>query len=160
MVASATAEYDMVQGMPKAYSLDLRVRVLDYYDLGHSYEETAEVFKVSESFVKSMVKQREREGTVEIKPHGGGNQPAFKTAEQKAMLLNLSEQHPDLTLKELAQKVAEAGGPKVDHTTVGRTLRSLGVSRKKNTPSGRAGHAGGSGSTGGVPPGSSKRRAR
>lgn len=146
--------------MPKAYSVDLRVRVVDYYDLGHSYEETAEVFNVSESFVKSMVKLRDAEGTVVPKPHGGGNQPAFKTDEQKALLLRLNEEHPDLTLKELARKVAEAGGPDVDFTTIARTLSSLGISRKKNAKSGRAGHTRGPGPTDGVPPGDSKRRAR
>lgn len=89
--------------MPKAYSVDRRVRAVYYYDLGHSYEDTAEAFWVSESFVKSKMKLRDAEGTVVPKPLGGGNQSTFKTDEQKALLLRLNEEHPDLTLKEVAR---------------------------------------------------------
>lgn len=60
--------------MPTAYSVDLCVRVADYYNLSKSCEETAEVFNVSEYFVKSLVKGRSVEGTLVPWPHGGNQQ--------------------------------------------------------------------------------------
>ncbi|RYG29354.1 MAG: transposase [Burkholderiales bacterium] len=123
--------------MPSPLSLDLRERIVAYYDLGHSAEETAETFVVSPSCVRSLVRLRDRTGSLEPKPHGGGQRPVFD--EQSAELLRrVNAQHNDLPLKELAQKLVEAGGPEVDPSTVAKQLKRMGISRKKNAQSRRA----------------------
>lgn len=123
--------------MSKPLSLDLRERIVAYYDLGHSAEDTSETFAVSPSCVRTLVRLRDRTGSLEPKPHGGGQRPAFDERSEE-LLRELNAQHSDLTLKELAQKLVEAGGPDVDPSTVAKHLKGMGVSRKKNAQSRRA----------------------
>lgn len=123
--------------MPKAYSLDLRVRVVAYVDLGHSYEEAAEVFGVSFSSVRLWMSRRDKTGSLEAAPHGGGQQPAFDEASSE-LLRQLIEEKPDRTNPEIVKLLVERGGPRVDPSTISRQCRRLGISRKKNAKSRRA----------------------
>ena len=123
--------------MANAYSLDLRVRAVAYFDLGNSYEETAETFGVSDSAVKSWVRRRDREGSLEASPHGGGQRPAFDEA-SAALLRRLINEKPDRTNAELVTLLEAQGGPSVDPSTISRQCQRLGISRKKNAQSRRA----------------------
>ena len=123
--------------MPRPLSLDLRQRIVAYYDLGNSAEDTAETFQVSVSAVRSLVRLRNKTGSLEPQPHGGGQRPAFD--EQSAELLRrVNERYYDIPLKDLAERLVEAGGPRVDPSTIARQLKRMGISRKKNPTSGRA----------------------
>ena len=57
--------------MPKAYSLDLRERVVGFVEDGHSRRAAAAHFKVSVSFVVNLVKAVRSRGSFEPKPSGG-----------------------------------------------------------------------------------------
>src|SRR5262249_61809748 len=85
--------------MPKAYSCDLRARVITAVETGASRREAAERFEVS---VASAVKWLQRwceERTAAPKPRGGGISPLEEFA---AGILDLIAQQPDLTLGETA----------------------------------------------------------
>ena len=57
--------------MPKAYSLDLRGRVVGFVEEGHSRRAAAAHFKVSVSFVVNLMKAVRTRGSFEPKPSGG-----------------------------------------------------------------------------------------
>ncbi|HEY9765803.1 MAG TPA: IS630 transposase-related protein, partial [Chroococcales cyanobacterium] len=60
------------------YSLDLRERVLAFIDEGQTYKDAVETFKISYSCVRALVRLRDETGTVNPRPHGGGNPGKFK----------------------------------------------------------------------------------
>lgn len=61
--------------MPRAYSMDLRKRVIEACDRGETIAQVAQRFAVSPSFVNKLQQRRRKSGTLEPKPHGGGRQP-------------------------------------------------------------------------------------
>jgi len=60
--------------MAKAYSIDLRERVVATYENERkSIREVAKLFKVSKNFVFNLLKRVRETGHVAPKPHGGGH---------------------------------------------------------------------------------------
>jgi transposase len=58
----------------KAYSLDLRTRVVEAIDRqGGPQQEVATLFGVSCTFLKKLLRQRRETGSLAPKPHGGGH---------------------------------------------------------------------------------------
>ena len=65
----------------KAYSTDLRQRVVAAYDAREgTQEQVAARFAVSVSWVRKLLRQRRDTGSIEPRPHGGGHAPAFDAA--------------------------------------------------------------------------------
>jgi transposase len=93
--------------MARAYSLDLRERVVAAVEEGQSCREVARVYRVS---VASVVKwsQRQREsGSPAAKPVGG-RKPYAVATERDWVLARIVEQ-PDLTLRALVVELADRG---------------------------------------------------
>lgn len=110
----------------RAYSLDLRLRVLEACDAGFTTSEVASDFRVSTAWVRRL-KQRRRE-TGEIGPREQERRgPPLKLAEVKDELIKLVNEQPDATESELAEKLSV----KVSQPTVHRMLHRLGYSFKK-----------------------------
>ena len=109
----------------RAYSIDLRERVLADYDAGMSNEAVARKFRVSSRWVYKLRMQRERTG--DIAPRRGKTGPKPKLAEHSDRLLQLVQEHPDATLEELRERLGVA----VCIATIWKTLKSLGVTFKK-----------------------------
>ena len=112
----------------KTYSMDLRERVVRAYDekLG-TQQEIARLFKVSIPWIKKLLRQRRRTGSLAPRPHGGGWTPKFfgQTLEQlKARV----DQSPDATLQELLEQSGVDGSIMAVH----RALERLGCRRKKS----------------------------
>ena len=83
--------------MPKAYSGDLRERVIEAVETGASRREAAERFEVSvSSAVKWLQRWRERKSAAP-KPRGGSISPLEEFATE---ILALVAEQPDLTLVE------------------------------------------------------------
>src|SRR5271165_1072155 len=83
--------------MPKAYSGDLRERVIEAVETGASRREAAERFEVSvSSAVKWLQRWRERKSAAP-KPRGGSISPLEELATE---ILALVAEQPDLTLVE------------------------------------------------------------
>jgi putative transposase len=127
----------------RAYSMDLRVRVLAACDDGMGTAEAAEAFSVSPAWVRRL-KQRRREGGG-IGPRAPAR-PGPALAPHADRLLALVRGHPGLTAGEYRDRL----GVGVSALTVWRMLRRLGLTHKKSPPGGRAGPAGGRRGPGGL----------
>ena len=84
--------------MPKAYSGEMRERVIAEVESGASRREAAEEFAVSASTAVIWVKCFRQTGRCAAKPRGGSTSPLEKHAD---FLLGLIEKQPDLTLDEV-----------------------------------------------------------
>src|SRR4051794_7425846 len=105
------------------YSQDLRQRVLDTVRRGEgSSRQIARRFLVSVSFVTRLLRAYRSTGSLEPKPHGGGN-PAVLGPEDLERLWELIRQQPDATLEELRQRLGVA----CSAMTISRALRKLGL---------------------------------
>ncbi len=125
--------------MVRAYSLDLRERVVDAVEAGQTCRFVAARFGVS---VASVVKwsQRAREtGSPAAKPMGG-SRPYLLEPDRDWLLARLAEK-PDLTLHALLAELADRSTT-VCCDTLWRFLRREGISFKKNRVRQRAGQAG------------------
>jgi len=114
----------------KAYSQDLRQRILDTVQRGDgSLRQIARRFLVSVSFVTRLLRLHRSTGSLEPRPHGGGN-PAVLDPADLEQLRELVRQQPDATLEELRQRL----GGSCSLMTISRALRRLGLPRKKKIP--------------------------
>lgn len=111
------------------YSLDLRERVAASVDEGEeSQREIAERYRVSLSFVSRLLKRRREAGTLEPAPHGGGPSPSLDVGGRLKLRRLVAERNDD-TLEELRDR----GGFRCSLTTIWRTLRRMGLTRKKKS---------------------------
>ena len=112
----------------KAYSMDLRERVVAACDRGDATrEQIAARFSVSESWVRKVLRQRRDTGSIEPKPHGGGRKPAFD-GPASSRLRQAVRADDDATLRELGR----AAGVDCSQAAVCRALARLGITRKKS----------------------------
>jgi transposase len=120
--------------MPGAYSIDLRVRVVEAVEAGASRREAAERFEISASTAIRWMERREQTGSAAAKPTGGSCSPLEKHADR---LLALIAEQPDLTLEEV---VAAMGRQGIDgsRTAVWRFFERHNISFKKNAVRRRA----------------------
>ncbi len=84
--------------MPKAYSIDLRGRVVEEVESGASRREAAERYGLSPSVVVIWMQRFEETGSVAAKPSGGSVSPLEEHAE---WLLAVIAEQPDVTLDEI-----------------------------------------------------------
>ena len=84
--------------MPKAYSGDLRERVIESVASGSSRREAAEVFRVAVSTAVKWLQRVRDTGSAAAKLRGGSTSPLEKHA---AEILGLVGEQPDATFKEL-----------------------------------------------------------
>jgi transposase len=113
----------------KAYSQDLRQRVLRAVDAGHSQAEVAESFAVSVPTIKRYLKLRRETGHIEPKAIPG--RPAVKGAVLQAHLRAQLEAHPDATREEHCRLFQAAHGITVSPASISRARMALGWTRKK-----------------------------
>jgi transposase len=112
----------------RAYSLDLRVRVMKAYDEGKwTVRQIAERFKVGEWWIYKLKRQR-RAGVGLAARKGKVGQPRRLGPEEINRLTQYVDKHPDATLEQIHEKVAAA----CTSVTIHNTLRRLGYRFKKN----------------------------
>jgi len=117
--------------MPRAYSADLRRRVVAAaQEGGQSRGTVARRFAVGRSSVDRWVETAEIEGRMEAKPMRGGPRPMIRD-EIEAALKDMVKSANHLTLAEYRDRLADKTEVRVHPWTVGRTLRRLGLTRKK-----------------------------
>jgi transposase len=133
--------------MGRAYSLDLRERVVAAVVAGESCRAVAATFKVS---VASVVKWSQRyRATGSAAAHRiGGNRPYVLASERGWLLKRITEQ-PDITLRALLVELAERG-IKVSYYAVWHFFEHEGISFKKKPARQRAGSSGRGPATGAV----------
>ncbi len=114
----------------KAYSQDLRERVLAARQTGATPAAVASQFSVSVSFVAKLACRQRTHGTVAALPPGRGPAPRLD-APALTQLQDCLRQTPDATLDELRGRLAALGGPAVSRSAMGRAVQGLDWRRKK-----------------------------
>lgn len=116
----------------KAYSLDLRQRIVRAYEQEHgTIPEIAERFSVSVAFVNKMLRQWRDTGDLTPLPHGGGKPPSL-SKRQLQLLKRKVQQQGDPSLTELQSLLSEQEQVNVHLSTISRALSRLGLPRKKS----------------------------
>ena len=109
----------------KAYSEDLRVRILRDSESGIGTHELALKYDVSESWIRRL-KQRHREtGEISARSQRRGPQP--KWLDHCDKIERLIQEQPDITLRELCEKLPID----ISIPTVHRALKHLQITFKK-----------------------------
>jgi transposase len=114
----------------KAYSIDLRKRVLSAYDSDkYSLNQIAKQFQVTTRWIQKLRQQRQQEGSIAPKPQNQGRKPAFRDKHLQ-QLDDFVKRYPDATLEEIRESFADRVNCSI--VTIHNTLKRLGWRYKKN----------------------------
>jgi transposase len=116
--------------MTRAYSMDLRERVVDAVLLGATVREAASRFGVGISTVVRWSQRQRATGSVAPKKVGGHRRPLLRDQARVFIVRRIAEK-PDLTVRALQAELLEQG-IKVSHDTVWKGLKAEELSCKKN----------------------------
>jgi transposase len=122
--------------MPKAYSLDLRERVVRFVEAGRSCHAAAAHFSVSVSFVVRLMRVFRTTGSLAPRPSGGRRHA--KLDPHRAFLIARIDEKSDITMPELSRELLTATGTKADPASLSRFLIRNGYRFKKNAAGERA----------------------
>src|ERR1700680_3888220 len=111
--------------MPKAYSLDLRERVVRFVEAGRSRHAAAAHFQVSVSFVVNLMKAYIASGRLAPKPSGGRRHA--KLEPHRAFLLACVVTKNDITMPELSAELVAppARRPNPPRSRVGSSATAI-----------------------------------
>jgi transposase len=115
--------------MTKAYSVDLRRRVVRFVEAGHSRRSAAARFDVSVAFVVKLLAFFHAKGSYAPKPEGGWRYS--KLDPKRDFLLERVAQEADITMPELAGELAGMG-IRIDPASLSRWFLRNGYRYKKN----------------------------
>jgi len=115
--------------MSKALSLDLRARVLAAVAGGLSHRAVADRFSVSPASVSRWRRLARTQGDVRPGPLGGDRRSGRVEA-QRALILSILKQTPDITIEELRRALA-AHGHQFGYGTIQRFFMRHRITRKK-----------------------------
>ncbi len=116
----------------RAYSLDLRQRVVRAYEQGQdSIAQLAARFGVGPTFVKKMLRRKRESGDIAPRPHGGGRRASL-SPRQRRLLRQKVEREQDISLAELRTYLRETAQVEAHVSTISRALAALGLPRKKS----------------------------
>ena len=110
----------------RAYSMDLRERILRDSDAGMKASAVAVKYHVSASWVRRLKQRRRETGEVAPRQQRYGRRPVL--APQLHTLAALIREQPDRTLAELQGTLATSASL----TTIWRAVNQLGFTLKKN----------------------------
>ena len=116
--------------MVKPLSNDLHERVVAFVEAGHSRRAAAANFRVSPSFVIKLMMLFRQTGRVDHRPLGG--QRHFKLDRHRGFILERVADRADITMPELADKLASATGTRAHPSALSRWLIRNGYRFKKN----------------------------
>jgi transposase len=112
----------------KAYSEDLRKKILEAVDRGMSKSKAAKTFGVSRASVKRYAAAR-REGMPLAPKKHPGSKPKLDQRARKLLEADVDER-PAVTLKDRCRFLKEMVGVSVSESTLSRLLRKMGFSPK------------------------------
>lgn len=95
----------------RAYSEDLRQRVVSGVEQGKRPEEVAETFETSSASVRRFVKQKREQGHVRSQLPPG--RPRTLSTSYEVVLVKQVEEHKDVSLMEHAEMLYKATGCRV-----------------------------------------------
>jgi transposase len=115
----------------KAYSLDLREKLVERYETGGiSQRELARQFGVSLFFVEKILGLKRRGMSLAPRIGGGTVQPKL-TAEMRSFVRETLEGENDLILPELCDRVTKRFAVEVSPPTMCRAVGTMNLRRKK-----------------------------
>jgi transposase len=123
----------MGAAMPKAYSCDLRGRVIEAVEAGASRHEAAERYEVSVASAIKWLQRWSQERSAAPKPRGGS---VSRLEEFAAEILAVIAEQPDLTLLEAVAELRKRR-IKTSRSSLWRFLDRHEVTLKKKPASGR-----------------------
>ncbi len=114
------------------YAMDLRTRIVRAYrNREGSIRDLAERFAVAPGTVQDYLRLDRANGSPAPRPHGGGTQPLIDEKGLERVRL-LVQEKPDATERNLVEDLRRRHGLEVSRQTLGRALRRLNITRKKN----------------------------
>ena len=117
--------------MGKAYSLDLRRRIVDYISSGHTRRQAARVYGVSVSTAVRLAMADRDHGDIRPKRQGRSPGTTGKLFPHMDYLRTMVEENPDITLQELADSLKERRHVTVVVSSIHHALIRCGLSYKK-----------------------------
>lgn len=125
--------------MAQAFSNDIRRRILRSFERGNiSLRALAERFDVSHAYVKKIRKQQRQTGQMDRIPQSRHGPPSRITPAVESQIRSEVRQQPDVTLRELQERMAKSIGVEVSKSLLWLHLERLGLRRKKNLARTRA----------------------
>lgn len=115
----------------KAYSLDLRERVVKALSTGKSIREVSEIFGVSHDTVRRYQLRHEQGEGLQPRPRLG-RAPRVSVEEQESFVVMLRE-NPNATLDEMSALWEERTGVSLPRSTVYDCVRRVGGRFKKDS---------------------------
>lgn len=123
--------------MPRAYSQDLRDRVLAAAHAGATHFAVAARFAVGESTVRSWLRRERRTGTTTARPNRGRAGRSTLGAAGEVLLVALYGADNARTLGDVARALEAQLGHRVSPMSVWRACKRLDLRRKKKEPRAR-----------------------
>ena len=114
----------------KAYSQDLRERVLRAVDQGYPRTEIVQFFGISLSTLKRYLKQQREKG--HVRPKAIPGRPPKKRAQVEAGVLPQLQAHDDAALEQHCDLWEQTHSERVSRWTMSRAIKRLGWTRKKS----------------------------
>ncbi len=116
----------------KAYSEELRTKIVEAIEKGMGKSEAARTFGVGLSSVKRYVAMA-RQGRSLAPKRRPGSRPKMDEGARRLLESDMQEQErPAATLAHRCQYLEKVAGVKVSESTVSRMLKRMGWSRKKD----------------------------
>lgn len=113
----------------RAYSLDLRERIVKAADAGMPKSAIARTFSVCRATVNNYLSLRRATGDIKPRPIPG--RPAYVAADDQPALAAQVDASPDATLAEHAASWERSHGVRLSVSAMHRTIVRLDITRKK-----------------------------
>jgi transposase len=113
----------------RAYSSELRERVLKAVDQGYHRNAIIRLLGVSRATIKRYLKQWRETATIQARSHPG--RPAKKSVALRERMGHLVQERSDARLEDDCQIWEHRWGVKVSQASMSRPMRSAGDTRKK-----------------------------
>lgn len=113
----------------RAYSLDLRERIVAAVDAGQARQEVAARFQVSRATISNYLRLRHETGGLAPRPRPG-DQPEIGPERYPALVAQV-QAAPDATLEQHCERWAAATGQVVSVSTMWRTIARAGWTYKQ-----------------------------
>jgi transposase len=115
-----------------AYSLDLRLKVLDAVDRGIPRREVVRIFGVSMPTLERYLRRRRQSGDLAPRPSPGRTPSICASVEERRALWKQLEENDEATLERHCELWEERRGARVSVATMSRAVRKLGWTFKKS----------------------------
>ena len=115
-----------------AYSLDLRLKVLEAIERGIPRKEVVRTFGISMPTLERYLRRRRQTGNLAPKPSPGRTPSILATVEERRMLWRQLEENADASLERHCELWEKERGVRVSISTMSRAIRhKLGWTLKK-----------------------------